>query len=88
MLGSEVGLQAILFHSPYAFIEITNVISERIIYVSGAVLDVVDGYAVRGVVRSCQPASGLPRHSLSTLFLDIITPKGIPQGMPIFLFIV
>ena len=24
MLGSEIGLQAILFHSPYAFIEITN----------------------------------------------------------------
>ncbi|WP_283429367.1 hypothetical protein [Fibrobacter sp. UWB10] len=45
-------MQAILLLSPYAFIEITNVISERIIYVSGAALDVVDGYAVRGVTRS------------------------------------
>ncbi|SMP46007.1 hypothetical protein SAMN05720465_1164 [Fibrobacter sp. UWB10] len=29
MLGTEVGLQAILFHSPYAFIDITNVISDE-----------------------------------------------------------
>ena len=39
MLGSEVGLQAILFHSPYAFIEITNVISEtidKVLYVTSA----------------------------------------------------
>ena len=59
MLGSEVGLQAILLLSPYAFIEITNVISERIIYVSGAVLDVVDGYAVRycgSPMRALAPA--------------------------------